>query len=126
MFLLSEFVCSRNVRRTGCIRSSCTQSLRMKPNCCEDGKGGENQQYQQLSNQEWRFFLCWSQGFQRRHLQKRLDYQNEDIEVECGCGSHHMNRAPLASEMKNVARRNRNCQYDQRYDPNLMRRQEVL
>src|SRR6266568_3101965 len=67
----------------------------MKPNCCENGKGGENQQYQQLSNQEWRFFLCWSQGFQRRYLQERLDYQNEDIEVECGCGSQHGKPKPV-------------------------------
>src|SRR6266567_3955754 len=88
---LNLFVPGTSAEQT-VFRSSCTQSLRMKPNRCENGKGGENQQYQQLSNQEWRFFLCWGQGFQRRYLQERLDNQNEDIEVECGCGSHHVNR----------------------------------
>ena len=54
----------------------------MKPKRSKSRKGRENQQNEQLRDQKWRLLLCRSRRFQRRNLGKRLDDQDEDVEVE--------------------------------------------
>src|SRR5438105_12725801 len=103
-----------------------TDWLVAKPFNRGNAKPQEQRQNNKLRDQEGRLFLVRSQRFQGRHFLECLDYRDEHIKVEGNYCADHVNPTPRASQMKAVACQDRKPQHHERYQTDLMGRQEVV
>jgi len=62
---------------------------------------------------------------ERRHLLEGLHHQDEDVEVFGDHRRNHVNPAPPSHHVEAVAREQRDRQYHERDDPDLMARRDV-
>jgi membrane protein len=89
---------------------------RLKSPDRQKSQSGKERQYECLGNNEWRLRLGRCERLQESKFLKRLNDEDEYIEIERDNGRHDIDPAPCALKMKNVIAEYRACKQNQRND----------
>jgi hypothetical protein len=85
----------------------------------------EQSQHEKLSKHERQLLLRGCSDEQRRHSPEQLHHQDEEVQIEHECGSHHVHSPPGSEEVLPVAGEDHDGQDNEGDDPHLVGRQKL-